>query len=189
MLDVEVKDSVPSCPVLALQDQQRPCRKWRTHRWIQQRVVTRTPPQGTPTLLSASPTTCLASPTPRSCAALPRVATSEALCWKRKTRACVQHSMRSTSLGPGRLATPYSTLPTRHVPDCSGTSTDWSKCCASSLGFADRSAYDWPANRSRKRAPAYGPERTDLQAIQPTHSDVARWQNASAYWRQPDVPQ
>ena len=189
MLDGATKDSVPSSAVLVLQDQQRPCCIWRINPWILRRFVRRTPLQATLTPQSVCPTTCLASPTPKSCVALLTVATSEASCWKRRNRTCAQHSMRSMSSEPGRLATRCSTSHMPHAPDCSGISTGWWRCCASSSGIADRSPYDLLANRLRKRVPACGLRRTDLQAGQPTYSGVAHWQKTRARRRRADVSQ
>ena len=189
MLDVGGKELIPSSSALIRDNQRRQFCMWRANSWIQLKAeiqIQRSKELIRPLVCLA---TCPASPTPRFSAASLTVATSEASCWKQRTRTCGQRSMRSISLGPGRLATPCSTSLMPPAPDCSGISTDWWKCCASSLGIADRSTCDLPVNRSRKRVPACGPRRSDLQAGSPTYSGAVHWQKANPRRRPSDVPQ
>lgn len=188
MLDVGDKKSVPSSSVLIRDDQRQQCCLWRANRWIQRKAEDRTqhPMELMHHLVSLA--TCPVSPTLRSFGASLTVVTFEVSCWKRRTRTCVQRSMPFMSLGPGRLATRYSTSPMPPAPDCLGTSIGWWRCCALSSGIVGRSPCDLPVNRLRKKVPACGPRRLDLQAGTPTHSGAVDWQKANPRRRRFDVP-
>ena len=180
MLGLEGKGLVASGTALVLRDRHKSCCTWKANLWTQRKSLLRTATQTGTNLQSACPATCRASPTPRSSAASPRVAISAASWWKPRIRLCAGRSMRCTSSRPGKSATQCFTSHIRHVPGCSGTSTGWSRCCASNSISTDRSAYGWLASRSRRKVPACGAGRARLKADRPTHNGVAHWQNASA---------
>lgn len=189
MLDVGGKEFIPSSSALIRDNQRLQFCMWRANPWIQlkaERQIQHLKELIRPLVCQA---TCPASPTPKLSAALLSVDTSEASCWKQRTRTCGQRSMRSISLEPGRLATPCSTSLMPPAPDCSGISTDWWRCSASSSGIAGQSACDLPVNRLRRKVPACGPRRSDFQAGSPTHSGAVYWQKANRRRRPSDVPQ